>query len=147
MSQAKTTIEEQLQKNGTWLFQTVGDSMEPLLHNRESTVQLTAGNEGLRKYDVVLYKRPNGIYVLHRIRRIRGNRLRICGDNRVGLEKVPREWVLGRMTGFYPGEGPEYTDCKDPAYRQYVKTLPFRYVTLWIKKLPERILRKLRRAR
>ena len=147
MNPEKTTIEEQLQKNGLWLFQTVGDSMEPILHNRESTVQITAGNKDLRKYDVVLYKRPAGTYVLHRIRRIRGNMLYICGDNRVGLEKVPREWVLGKMTGYYPDTGTNFIDCTDPEYQGYVKKLPLRYAKLWIRLLPGRILRKIRKRR
>ena len=139
-----TTIEEQLAKEGTWLFQTVGDSMEPLLHNRESTVRIAAGNEYLCRLDVVLFKRPSGEYVLHRIRRIRGDLLRICGDNRVGLEKVPREWVLGKMTGYYPDQGQRFVDCEDEEYKQYVKTLPFRYAKLWIRLFPKRIMRKIR---
>ena len=143
MSRANSTIEKQLREKGTWLFQTVGDSMEPLLHNRESTVQITAGNADLQRFDVVLYKRPSGAYVLHRIRRIRGDRLWICGDNRVGLEKVPRAWVLGKMTGFYPGLGPEFVDCKDENHRSYVRSLPKRYAALWIRLLPGRIHRNI----
>ena len=36
------TIEEELARNGHSFFQTVGDSMEPLLHNRKSTVIIQA---------------------------------------------------------------------------------------------------------
>ena len=147
MNLGKTTIEEQLAKEGTWLFQTVGDSMEPLLHNRESTVKIIAGNQNLQRYDVVLYKRPTEAYVLYRIRRIRGDRLYICGDNRVGVEKVPREWVLGKMKGYYPDTGTKFIDCADPEYHEYLKTLPLRYTKLWIWLLPERILRKIRKWR
>ncbi len=143
MKQNRTTIEEQLAREGTWLFQTVGDSMEPLLHNRESTVRISAGNQDLRRFDVVLYKRPAGTYVLHRIRKIRGDALRICGDNRVGLEKVPREWVLGKMTGYYPDKSARFVDCADPEYLRYVKRLPLHYAALWIRLFPRRVLRKL----
>ena len=144
MNQTRT-IEEQLEKEGSWLFQTVGDSMEPMLHNRESTVQIAIGNEKLRRYDVVLYKRPAGTYVLHRIRWIRGDYLYICGDNRIGFERVPREWVLGKMTGYYPGQGPEFVDLEDPAYQKYIKSLPRRYAILWFRMLPDRILKKIRK--
>ena len=147
MNQDKITIEDQLAKEGSWLFQTVGDSMEPLLHNRESTVQIASGNQDLRRYDVVLYKRPAGTYVLHRIRRIRGDRLYICGDNRVGLEKIPREWVLGKMTGYYPGAGEKYIECSDPEYRDYIKALPRSSLKLWFRLLPGRVLRKIRKRR
>ena len=123
----------------------VGGSMEPLLHNRKSTVLIAAGNTDLQKYDVVLFHRPGGAYVLHRIRRIRGTILLVCGDNRVGLEKVPREWVLGKMTGYYPDEGPAFITCSDPEYQAYLKSLTRRYCGLWIRLLPKRIKRKAQR--
>ena len=144
MKNGISTIEKQLEENGRWLFQTVGDSMEPLLRSRESTVQIMAGNTDLQPYDVVLFKRPSGKYVLHRIRRIRGDLLYICGDNRVGLEKVPRKWVLGKMTGYFPSQGPVFIRCSDPDYQKYIKSLPGKYRKLWIQRLPDRIRRKIR---
>ena len=120
--------------------------MEPLLHSRESTVLITAGDKDLRQFDVVLYKRPGGDYVLHRIRRIRGDKLWICGDNMAGLEKVPRVWVLGKMTGYYPDRGSRFVDCKDKEYLKYVKALPLRSAAVWIRLLPGRIRRKLHRG-
>ena len=61
------TIEQELALRGHGLFQTVGDSMEPLLHNRKSTVVIEIPKNMLKKYDVALYRRPGGEYVLHRV--------------------------------------------------------------------------------
>ncbi len=139
-----STIEEQLEENSLWLFQTVGDSMEPLLHNRESTVQIVAGNRDLQRYDVVLFRRPDGTYVLHRIRRIHRDYLYVCGDNCVGLEQISRSWVLGKMNGFFPSIEPAFVDCNDLEYQEYLKTLRYRYLKLFVQKMPERIRRKIK---
>ena len=60
-------MEQELALYGYGLFQTVGDSMEPLLHNRISTVLIEIPKSPLKKYDVALYRRPRGEYVLHRV--------------------------------------------------------------------------------
>ena len=98
MNQDRITIEDQLAKEGSWLFQTVGDSMEPLLHNRESSVQITAGNTDLRRYDVVLYK-IGSKYILHRIILVREKDYVIVGDHNIWREwGITDSQILGVMT-------------------------------------------------
>lgn len=140
----RVSIEEELARNGRGFFQTVGDSMEPLLHNRYSTVVIEKALGRLKKNDVALYCRPgkpNAHYVLHRVVKVRERDYLICGDNRLYQESVPQEWVIGVMTGFFNGAA--YTSCDSAEYRQYVKTLGRRYFVRWCRAFPDRARRKL----
>lgn len=145
MAELRQTIEEVLARQGRGLFQTVGDSMEPLLHHRRSTVVLNPLSGPVRRGDVVLFRRPAGEYVLHRVVKVLPGAFLIRGDNRLYTERVPDAWLLGVMTGFFPDAGDRYIDCASPAYRSYCKTLRLRYARLWLRALPGRARRKLLR--
>lgn len=137
------TIEQELAVNGRSFFQTVGDSMEPLLHNRKSTVVIEAKKAPLKKYDVALYHRPTGEYVLHRVLKVLDDAYLICGDNRIWKETVPEAWVIGVMTDFYPDEQNRPISCNSEEYQQYLKTLWWRYSFLWMRALPGRVCHKM----
>lgn len=138
-----STIEQELALHGHGFFLTVGDSMEPLLHNRKSTVVIERVKEPLKKYDVALYRRPTGEYVLHRIIKVCGQEYLICGDNRTWREKVPEAWIIGVMTGYYGDERNAYVSCDSKLYRSYMKSLGLRHCVLRLKSLPGRVCRKL----
>lgn len=138
----RRTIEEELALHGHGFFQTVGDSMEPLLHNRKSTVVIEKKRRSLKQYDVVLYRRPTGEYVLHRIVKVLDGKYLIRGDNRIWKETVPEEWIIGVMTGFFRTERCGCMSCEEPEYLKYLKTLKQRYLILWLCRLPGRIRRK-----
>lgn len=140
-----STIEQELERHGRVLIQTVGVSMEPLLHNRKSTVVIERAPEKLRKYDVVLYKRPSGEYVLHRVVKFRQEEYLICGDNGLEREPVSREMVIGIMIGFYPENDDLFISIGDEKYRKYVRNWEKCYIIRWMKALPGRIHRKLTR--
>lgn len=138
------TIEKELAMNGHSFFQTVGDSMEPLLHNRKSTVVIEAKKRPLKRYDVALYRRPStGAYVLHRVVKVLDDAYLIRGDNRLWQEKVPDEWVIGVMIGYYQDEQNIYISCDSEAYRQYLKRLPGFYRKQWLRALPGRVRGKI----
>ncbi len=141
---SNSTIEQELDRQGHCFFQTVGDSMEPLLHNRKSTVVIEKSKGALRKYDVALYRRPTGEYVLHRVAKVKKGSYLICGDNRIYREPVPEGWILGVMVGFYPDEGGRYISCAIPEYQEYIRMWGIRYWRRWGKALPGRIHRKLK---
>ncbi len=141
------TIEQELAQNGRAVIQTVGVSMEPLLHNRESTVVIEAKRTPLKRYDVALYRRPaTGAYVLHRVVKVLDDAYLICGDNRIWRETVPDEWVIGVMTGYYEKEQDKYISCESAPYQSYLKTLRLRYAALWMRTLPGRVWRRACRA-
>lgn len=129
------TIEQELDLRGYGLFQTVGDSMEPLLHNRKSTVVIKRKTGPLKRYDVALYRRPHKKeYVLHRVVKVLGDGYLIRGDNRIWREKVPEEWVVGVMAGYFADEKNEYISCENTAYRKYLRTLNQQYWSLRIRR-------------
>ena len=137
------TIEQELALHGCGLFRTEGDSMEPLLHHRQSTVAIAAAKGPLKRFDVALYRRPSGEYVLHRIVQVRRDAYLIRGDNRVWWEKVPKDWVIGVMTGYYEGASDRFISCGSGEYRHYVKKVKRRERKLRLRTLPGRIGKKL----
>lgn len=142
----RTTIEQEIKENGRCLIQTVGVSMEPLLHNRYSSVLLEAIQQPLKLYDVVLFQRPaDGDYVLHRIVKVREQDYLICGDNCLQKEMVKPEQIIGVMTGYFNGD--DFVDCATNAkYKGYVQSLPYRYWYRRCKAFPGRVIRKLKRG-
>lgn len=132
----KRTIEKELELNGRCVIQTVGVSMEPLLHNRKSTVVIEKAEFPLKKYDVVLFRRPTEEYVLHRV-------VKTAGDVYIiGKETVPKERIIGVMTGYYEDENDNYISCEDERYRHYLKALKFRRRKTKLKNILSRVYRK-----
>lgn len=116
----QSSPEEQLRKNG-WLLQTtVGRSMEPMLYDRRSLVRIERLTRPPQKYDVLLFRRPSGEYVLHRVLRVGETACMIRGDNCVAAENVPNEWLLGVLTAFSL-DGAEMTPVTDKKYQAYVR--------------------------
>ena len=138
-----STIEQELIQHGYGLFQTIGDSMEPILRSRKSTVVIEHLREPPGKYDVVLFRRPTGQYVLHRIVKVRDRDYLICGDNRTYLEPVPKEWVIGVMTGYYPDETSTFVSCASIQYRQYLEAWGRHYCIRFFRTLPNRVVHKI----
>ncbi|MDE6664725.1 MAG: S24/S26 family peptidase [Ruminococcus sp.] len=133
---SKRTIEEELNRTGRLLRTTIGTSMEPMLKERKNIVVLEQTESILKKYDVVLYKRPNGQYVLHRVLKVRENDYIICGDNLWKKEIVPHEWVLACASGYY--KDGKLISVDNEKYQKYLKTLGIRRKKLWIKAIIKR---------
>ena len=96
----KRTFEEELAASGTLIYPNVGDSMMPLLRQHRDLMVITKKSEGrLKRYDVPLYRRDDGQYVLHRILRVRDEDYVICGDNRCKLEYgITDRHIIGVLT-------------------------------------------------
>lgn len=95
-----------------------GYSMYPFIDPRRDEVVLAGIEEGsaLRRGDVVLYRRENGMLVLHRIYKIRQDGLYLLGDHQTAIEgPVRREQVKGKMTGMV--RDGRYMDVGNPGYR------------------------------
>lgn len=74
-------IEEKLSEGGEVTFTVTGNSMLPMLHNRQDTVTLVTPTFPLKKYDLPFYRRAGGLYTLHRIVKIKKGNYIIRGDN------------------------------------------------------------------
>ena len=99
VTEKKTTFEDVIRENGRLVYTNVGDSMYPLIKPRDLLV-ITAAQTPLRRYDIPLYKRDSGQYVLHRIVKIRNGSYLICGDNRAWVEHgIEDRHIIGLLTG------------------------------------------------
>ena len=121
-----TTIEQNLAENGLHVSTTSGYSMYPMLRDRRDRVIIKPVRDNvLRKYDLPLYKTPNGKYILHRIVRVKDDHYIIRGDNTYTLEKVPFDWVIGYVTEFYRKDKHILTTSR--LYRAYAAVWNFIY--------------------
>ena len=68
-----------------------GSSMTPFLVHGRDTVYLSKVRRSLLKGDMILYRRDNGSYILHRIYRVVGNCYTLVGDAQTELEQGIRQ--------------------------------------------------------
>lgn len=144
------TFEQELDRHGTIVFTNVGVSMMPLLRQgRDLMVIQKRPSERLKKLDAVLFKRPNGQYILHRIIRVLPDGYFIVGDNCIGGEYVGEEQVLGVLTEVVREGGKRIDMEKDRRYRLYVHLwcAPYRLrgIILRFLHFSARVLRVLKR--
>lgn len=93
-----------LQKGGSVKFQPKGTSMLPMLRQGIDSVVLAPMPAELKRYDIPLYRRRDGSYVLHRIVDV-GKTITCMGDNQFVPERgITREQMLGIVVGFYRGD-------------------------------------------
>lgn len=97
-------IREQLAEGKRVKFSPRGTSMLPMLRQGIDSVILSPLPDKLKKYDLPLYQRENGQYVLHRV--IQVDETYSCvGDNQFILEKgLRREQMIGLVTAFCRGK-------------------------------------------
>lgn len=77
-----------------------GNSMYPLFRDKRDTVTLSP-SDSFKKGDVVLFTRPDGRFVLHRIIKARGDLFTFAGDNETVKEyPVKKENCLAVMKSF-----------------------------------------------
>ena len=102
---SKSTFEEQLDKCGKLIYTNVGDSMMPLIRQDKDLLIIEKPKGRLKKYDVPLYRRDSGQYVLHRILEVRKNDYVICVADGKSCASV--EWDVNSTVALLPepGEG------------------------------------------
>lgn len=121
-----------------------GSSMLPLLHHRRDTVCIVKAQEKcLKKYDIVLYVRKDGSYILHRIISVKADGYEIAGDHQVVEEcHILPSQVLGVVKGFW--RDGNYISCDNFWYRVYYRFwffgYPVRRVYLRVKKILDRLI-------
>lgn len=131
-------IEDALARDGFCVVTIDGISMRPMLKGRRDVVVVQKTDRRLERYEVALYRRSSGRYVLHRVIGVRNGGYHIRGDNCLRVEKdIADHQVLGVMTGFY--RAGRYVSSENGGYRQYVRLwrflFPLRIVYLLARKL------------
>ena len=91
-------IEESIKDGGQFVLYPRGTSMNPTIYEGKDCVVLSEITEP-RQFDIVLYKRKSGQFVLHRIMKIRNGKYIMCGDNQFLFEKgIERNQLLATVS-------------------------------------------------
>lgn len=142
----KTTFEEVIEHDGKLIYCNKGDSMMPLIKEGRDLLVIEKVNGRLKKFDVPLYKRDTGQYVLHRIMKVRKWDYVICGDNRINMEYgITDKHIIGVLTAIIRnGKELPVTSTK---YKVYVYLwyllFPIRFAVIKIRNLFRKIKKHL----
>lgn len=115
-------IDEVISSGGEFRLYTRGTSMLPLLRQGQDSVVL-ASIDSVSINDMILYKRDNGQFVLHRVVKIKNGEYIMCGDNQAVLEYgITDKHLLAKVKSIYRDE--ERISLDSGEYIKYVKGLP-----------------------
>lgn len=101
-------IRERLAAGESVRFSPHGTSMLPMLKDGRDQVILSPLPDKLRKYDLPLYQRENGQYVLHRIVKVRDD-YTCMGDNQFVPENGLRHDQMIAVVTSFVHKGKEYS--------------------------------------
>jgi len=141
-------MREQLAGGNSVTFSPRGVSMLPMLRQGRDTVKLSPIKGKLKKYDLPLYRRDNGKYVLHRIVSVK-NGITCVGDNQFALEYGLREDQMIAVVTSFTRDGREIS-TDSAGYKLYCRvwhyTRPMRRIFRFVVGLPRRVLGKIKRT-
>ena len=121
-------------------FSPKGVSMLPMLRQGIDTVTLSPIRKPLKKYDIPLYRRDSGAYVLHRIVSV-GETYTCIGDNQYAFEPgLRQDQMIAVVTAFTRGN--RSVTVTNPLYQLYVR---FWHYSRPARKFAGRVKRKLKR--
>ncbi len=121
---------EMLESGGTVNFNPNGTSMLPTIMNHGDRVIIKKPNRKLKKYELPLYRRDDGNFVLHRVVRVYDDSYGMCGDNQWTIEKgITDKHIVGLVTTIYR-KGKAIDVEKNKLYKFYVR--------IWVNIMPIR---------
>ena len=136
LSDYEETIREVLDSEGEFTIFPGGSSMLPLIAEGRDSVCLVKPVKGVSVGDIVLYKRKNGQYVLHRVISAENGRYTMCGDNQITPEKGIRDSDIVGIVGRIKRKG------RDISVESFFYGI---YCFVWRSFLVRRVFFKLRR--
>ena len=139
-----STFEDEIKRMGRIIYTNVGDCMMPLIKQGRDVLVISAVNGRLKRYDIPLYKRDSGQYVLHRILKVRKNDYVICGDNRCNKEYgITDRHIIGVLSGIIRnGREIPVTDIKCRIYAHlWCDLFPVRVLIIRIRQIFKRRLK------
>ena len=147
MEELSQLLTVQLQ-HGLAPLRVTGWSMHPTFRHRVDTVMLRSFDGTLKKGDVVLFRRKDGSFVLHRaVSRPNAEGFACVGDNQYAAEHVALSQVLAVVESFQRGK--KLVSSNAPLYRIYVWLLvtlfPIRRPILALRRVAARLRRKFKK--
>ena len=119
-----SVIEEVISSGGEFRLFPRGTSMMPLIREGKDSVALVLPKD-IKKGDIVLYKRSNGQFVLHRVVKIKNGEYLMCGDNQYTVEHgIKKDDILAVVGRIFRDESEIPKDS--PGYARYISSLPSR---------------------
>ena len=142
MESNRKNIEKLLAEGNVLRIKPEGCSMYPMfVPGRDEAVIRGKGNYNARRGDVVLYRRKNGMLVLHRLHHREKEGMYMVGDNQVKTEgPVSEGQVIGILDGFI--RKGKYISTSNILYKLlsgiwlFMRPLrrPFQLAVAWIKR-------------
>ena len=115
-------FEEVLEKDNELFFTNVGYSMYPLIKQREDILHI-AKTDTYKRGDIVLFKTNQDHYVLHRILRIKKDKIITAGDyNYFKDQPIALNQILGKLISIKKKDGQEIDLSKDKKARKFFYT-------------------------
>ena len=112
-------FEEVLEKDNELYFTNVGYSMYPLIKQREDILHIVK-TDSFKKGDIILYKSNIDHYVLHRILKIKKEKIICAGDyNYFKDQPIIKEQVLGLLTEIKKKDGTLINLSRDKKARKF----------------------------
>ena len=119
MDELVPIFKEQLSAGKSVRFSPKGTSMLPMLREGKDTVTLSAPPVRLKKYDIPLYQRDDGQYILHRVVDVR-DEYTCIGDNQFVYEHGLRhDQIIAVVTAFSRGKKEHTVD--ELSYKLYCR--------------------------
>ncbi len=149
MEELVPLLELQLSQGGCANLVVTGSSMLPMLHHRKDQVLLEPVTGEIKKGALLLYRRREGKYILHRVLRVKGQTLICCGDNQWEKETVQTDQVIAQVSAF-TRNGKQYR-INNKGYRLYVWLWvglhPVRRAILPLRRFAGRLRRRMKVSR
>ena len=120
--QSQIKFEDVLEKDGELFFTNVGYSMYPLIRQREDILHIIKSDD-YKKGDIILFKSNADHYVLHRVLKIKKDKIITAGDyNYFKDQPITPNQVLGKLVTIKKKDGKEIDLSKDKKARKFFYT-------------------------
>ena len=117
--QSQIKFEEVLEKDGELFFTNVGYSMYPLIKQREDILHIIKTDD-FKKGDIILFKSNVDHYVLHRVLKIKKDKIITAGDyNYFKDQPITPNQVLGKLVTIKKKDGKVIDLSKDKKARKF----------------------------
>lgn len=138
-------LETVLADGGEISFTPHGNSMRPMLISGRDEITLKKPQGTLKKYDLPLYRRANGHFVLHRIIGKNKDGYIMRGDNQLYKEYgIKDENIVGVVVAFVR-DGKQYK-VTDFSYKLYCLAR-CNFVTILLRKIKNKIVRIIKKSK
>ena len=115
-------FEDVLNKDGELYFTNVGYSMYPLIKEREDILHIVQSSN-YKRGDIILFKSKEEHYVLHRILRIKKDKIITAGDyNYFKDQPITKEQILGLLISIKKKDGKVIDLSRDKKARKFFYT-------------------------